>query len=148
MFGLGFIGRLAVIASVPLVSALQKANAGELLDTTVNQYSTEAIIVLSILMMIVGCVAFILSPDPDGVPKTKATSKVAFSIFGSLSAFLYIVQYENSLNLIHAAWIGGVSYAAPAFIPSLKALVYELIPVALKRLKDLAAKFIGGSNHE
>lgn len=146
MFGL--IARLGVIFSVPLASVFNKAYAGELLDKTVSEYSVESIIVLCGVMMIAGCIAFIMSPDPEGVPKVKAISKVAFSIFGSLTAFLYIVQYEQPLNIVHAAWIGGVSYASPAFIPSLKALVYELVPVATRRLKDFATRFIGGSNNE
>ena len=146
MFGL--IARLGVIFSVPLASVFNNANAGELLDKTVNEYSVEAIIVLCGVMMVAGCIAFIMSPEPEGVPKSKAISKVAFSIFGSLMAFLYIVQYEQNLNIVHAAWIGGVSYASPAFIPSLKALVYELIPVAIQRLKNIASRLIGGSNNE
>ncbi|WP_111861143.1 hypothetical protein [Acinetobacter sp. CFCC 10889] len=143
MFGLIF--RLAIVFSIPIASIFRKANAGELLDTAVNEYSVEAIIVLCVLMMIVGCFASILTPEPEGIAPTKVFSKVVFSIFGSLCAFIYIVHIEKGLNLVHAAWVGGVSYAAPAIIPSLKALVYELIPVAKQHIKDFLSRFFGGS---
>lgn len=146
MFSL--FGRLAVIFSMPIASVFRKANAGELLERTVDQYSIEAIIFGCIVTMIIGCIAFILSPEPEGVVKTKATQKVAFSVFGSVIAFIYIAHYEDELNIIHMAWIGGVSYVSPAFIPSLKVLVYELIPVAIRRIKDYAVKFLGGNSNE
>lgn len=144
MFGLIF--RVGILISLPFFSLVRRANAGVLLDSAVENYSVELIVVLCFLMMIVGCLASILTEEPLGVAPTKVSSKIVFALFGSLCAFMYIAQYEEKLSMVHAAWIGGVAFASPAVIPSCKALVYELIPVAKERIKILIARIFGSND--
>lgn len=141
MFGL--IARLAVMVSLPAISLMKKAHAGGAYQVAVSQYSNELIIALCIILMMLGCLASILTPDPEGVPVTKPAAKLVYSVFGSITALAYILFYEKELSAVHAAWVGGVSFVAPAVIPSLKGLVFELIPIAMKTLKRLFSKWIG-----
>lgn len=149
MFGL--ITRLAVLLSLPAVSFMKKANAGGVYQTAVTQYPNELIITLCIITMIFGCLASVVTPDPEGVPPTKPLTKFVYSIFGSITALVYIVFYEKELSIVNAAWVGGVSFVSPAVVPSLKALVFELIPIAMRTLKTLFSKWIGadgGKGHD
>lgn len=129
--------------SLPAISFMKKANAGGVYQTAVSQYPNELIIILCGLTMILGCLASIVTPDPDGVPRTKPAAKLIYSVFGSITALVYIVFYEKELSIVHAAWVGGVSFVSPAVVPSLKALVFELIPIAMRTLKALFSKWIG-----
>lgn len=149
MFGL-FI-RLAVWLSLPVLSLMKKANAGGVYQAAVSQYPNELIIILCGVMMVLGCLASAVTPDPDGVPPTKPIAKIVYSVFGSITALVYIVFYEKELSLVHAAWVGGVSFVAPAVVPSLKALVFDLLPVAMRSLKAFITKWMGadgGKGHE
>lgn len=141
MFGL--ITRLSVLVSVPLLSSLRKANAGDAYQTAVSQYSNEIILILCLIMMVAGCLASVVTPDPDGVKASSPLAKFVYSIFASLVAMMYLAFYEKELTLVHAAWIGGVSFVAPAVVPSAKALVFELLPIAMKTVKDRFRKWIG-----
>lgn len=141
MFGL--ITRLAVIVSLPAISLTRKANAGVVYQNAVSQYPNELIIALCIITVIFGCLASIVTPDPDGTTQTKPMTKAVYSVFGSITALVYIVFYEKELSIVHAAWVGGVSFVSPAVVPSLKALVFELIPIAMRTLKTLFSKWIG-----
>lgn len=141
MFGL--ITRLAVIVSLPAISLTRKANAGTVYQSAVSQYPNELIIALCIITVIFGCLASIVTPDPDGTTQTKPMTKAVYSVFGSITALVYIVFYEKELSIVHAAWVGGVSFVSPAVVPSLKALVFELIPIAMRTLKTLFSKWIG-----
>lgn len=137
--------------SLPAVSFMKKANAGGVYQTAVSQYPNELIIILCGVTMILGCLASIVTPDPDGVPTTKPMAKLIYSVFGSITALVYIVFYEKELSIVHAAWVGGVSFVSPAVVPSLKALVFELIPIAMRTLKALFSKWIGadgGRGHD
>lgn len=101
--------------------------------------------------MVLGCLASAVTPDPDGVPPTKPIAKIVYSVFGSITALVYIVFYEKDLSLVHAAWVGGVSFVAPAVVPSLKALVFDLLPVAMRSLRTFITKWMGadgGKGHE
>lgn len=145
----GLIVRLLVVFSVPVISLLKEANAGAVYTTAVKLYSDELIITFCLVMIVVGAVASILTPDPEGVPPTKPVSKFVYSVFGSLGAMFYIAHYEQNLSIVHPTWVGGVAFVAPAIIPSLKALVFELIPVAMDALKRWVGNWIGskgGSN--
>ncbi|MFZ7857274.1 hypothetical protein, partial [Acinetobacter lwoffii] len=122
MFGL--FTRLAVWLSLPVLSFIKKAHAEGVYHTAVSQYPNELIIILCGVMMVLGCLASAVTPDPDGVPPTKPIAKIVYSVFGSITALVYIVFYEKELSLVHAAWVGGVSFVAPAVVPSLKALVF------------------------
>lgn len=140
----GFLTRLAVVLSIPAFSLTKRANAG-VYHTAVSQYPNELILVLCGVMMVFGCLASIVTPDPQGVTPSKPLAKGIYSVFGSISALAYLVFYEKELSLAHAVWVGGVSFVAPAVIPSLKGLVFELIPIALQTLKTLFSRWIGGN---
>lgn len=140
----GFIIRLAVIVSIPVISLTRKANAG-VVQTAVSQYPHELILVLCGVMMSAGALASIVTPDPEGVKPTKPMPKLIYSFFGSVSALTYLVFYEKDLSLVHALWVGGVSFVSPVAIPSLKALVFELMPIAMQTLKNFIGKWIGQS---
>lgn len=142
MFGL--VGRLFVLFSIPVVSAFKRASAGTELDQAVAQYSTELILVLCGVMMIVGCLASSITKDPDGVTATSFQSKAISSLFGSLIAICYLVYSDQEVSLIHAVWIGGVSFVSPQLIPSLKSVVRDLIPTAQQAIKDFAEKWAKG----
>jgi hypothetical protein len=145
----GLIVRLLVVLSVPVFSLSKQANAGTVYTTAVKLYSDELIITFCLVMIVVGAVASILTPDPEGVPPTKPVSKFVYSVFGSLGAMFYIAHYEQNLSIVHPAWVGGVAFVAPAIIPSLKALVFELLPVAKDALKNWFGRWLGskgGSN--
>ena len=129
---LGLFTRLAVWLSLPVLSFVKKAHAEGVYHTAVSQYPNELIIILCGVMMVLGCLASAVTPDPDGVPPTKPLAKIVYSVFGSITALVYIVFYEKELSLVHAAWVGGVSFVAPAVVPSLKALVFDLLPVAMR----------------
>lgn len=149
MFGL--FTRLAVWLSLPVLSFVKKAHAEGVYHTAVSQYPNELIIILCGVMMVLGCLASAVTPDPDGVPPTKPIAKIVYSVFGSITALVYIVFYEKDLSLVHAAWVGGVSFVAPAVVPSLKALVFDLLPVAMRSLRTFITKWIGadgGKGHE
>ena len=149
MFGL--FTRLAVWLSLPVLSFIKKAHAEGVYHTAVSQYPNELIIILCGVMMVLGCLASAVTPDPDGVPPTKPIAKIVYSVFGSITALVYIVFYEKELSLVHAAWVGGVSFVAPAVVPSLKALVFDLLPVAMRRLRAFITKWMGadgGKGHE
>lgn len=138
----GFITRLAVIVSIPVISLTRKANAG-VAQTAVSQYPQELILALCGVMMLAGALASITTPDPEGVKPTNLIPKLIYSFFGSVSALTYLVFYEKDLSLVHALWVGGVSFVSPVAIPSLKALVFELMPIAMQALKNLFGKWIG-----
>lgn len=147
----GLITRLAVVLSLPAFSLMKKAHAGGVYQTAVSQYPNELIIILCGVTMVLGCLASAVTPDPDGVPPTKPIAKLIYSVFGSITAFLYIVFYEKELSVVHAAWVGGVSFVSPAVVPSLKAMVFELLPVAMKSLKGFVTKWMGaqgGKNND
>lgn len=153
MFGL--ITRLAVMVSLPTFSFMKRANAGGVYQTAVNQYPNELIIGLCIVTVIVGCLASVVTPDPEGAKPTSTAAKFVYSIFASITALVYIVFYEKELSIVHAAWVGGVSFVAPAAIPSLKGLVFELVPITMNALKSLYQNFISkwtgsdkGNNHD
>lgn len=149
MFGL--FTRLAVWLSLPVLSFVKKAHAEGVYHTAVSQYPNELIIILCGVMMVLGCLASAVTPDPDGVPPTKPLAKIVYSVFGSITALVYIVFYEKELSLVHAAWVGGVSFVAPAVVPSLKALVFDLLPVAMRSLRTFITKWMGadgGKGHE
>ena len=149
MFGL--FTRLAVWLSLPVLSFIKKAHAEGVYHTAVSQYPNELIIILCGVMMVLGCLASAVTPDPDGVPPTKPIAKIVYSVFGSITALVYIVFYEKELSLVHAAWVGGVSFVAPAVVPSLKALVFDLLPVAMRSLRTVITKWMGadgGKGHE
>ena len=149
MFGL--FTRLAVWLSLPVLSFVKKAHAEGVYHTAVSQYPNELIIILCGVMMVLGCLASAVTPDPDGVPPTKPIAKIVYSVFGSITALVYIVFYEKELSLVHAAWVGGVSFVAPAVVPSLKALVFDLLPVAMRSLRTFITKWMsadGGKGHE
>lgn len=138
----GFITRLAVIVSIPVISLTRKANAG-VVQTAVSQYPHELILVLCGVMMTAGALASIVTPDPEGIKPIKPMPKLIYSFFGSVSALTYLVFCEKDLSLVHALWVGGVSFVSPVAIPSLKALVFELMPIAMQTLKNLFGKWIG-----
>lgn len=140
----GFITRLAVIVSIPVISLTRKANAG-VVQTAVSQYPQELILALCGVMMFAGALASIVTPDPEGVKTTKPMPKLIYSFFGSVSALTYLVFCEKDLSLVHALWVGGVSFVSPVAIPSLKALVFELMPIAMQTLKSFIGKWIGQS---
>lgn len=145
----GLFVRLLIVFSVPLLSLVKEANAGTVYTTAIKLYSNELIIGFCLVMIIVGSVASIITPDPEGVPPIKPVSKFIYSVFGSFGAMFYIVHYEQNLSIVHPTWVGGVAFVAPAIIPSLKALVFELIPVAKDALKRWIGNWIGnkgGSN--
>ena len=149
MFGL--FTRLAVWLSLPVLSFVKKAHAEGVYHTAVSQYPNELIIILCGVMMVLGCLASAVTPDPDGVPPTKPIAKIVYSVFGSITALVYIVFYEKDLSLVHAAWVGGVSFVAPAVVPSLKALVFDLLPVAMRSLRTFITNWMGadgGKGHE
>lgn len=149
MFGL--FTRLAVWLSLPVLSFVKKAHAEGVYHTAASQYPNELIIILCGVMMVLGCLASAVTPDPDGVPPTKPIAKIVYSVFGSITALVYIVFYEKELSLVHAAWVGGVSFVAPAVVPSLKALVFDLLPVAMRSLRTFITKWMGadgGKGHE
>ncbi|EOG9726780.1 hypothetical protein U2E72_13165 [Acinetobacter baumannii] len=148
MFGL--LVRLGVVVSIPAVSLFRRANAGQLYNDAISLYSNELIIGLCLLMMCVGCLASVLTPDPDGVTPIKPLAKFVYSLFGSLGALFYIAYYESDLSIVHPAWVGGVSFVAPAIVPSLKALVFDVLPVAMDFAKKWIDRWLGGKggNHE
>ncbi|HRM29189.1 MAG TPA: hypothetical protein PLH48_01470 [Acinetobacter johnsonii] len=134
-----------------MLSFVKKAHAEGVYHTAVSQYPNELIIILCGVMMVLGCLASAVTPDPDGVPPTKPIAKIVYSVFGSITALVYIVFYEKELSLVHAAWVGGVSFVAPAVVPSLKALVFDLLPVAMRSLRTFITKWMGadgGKGHE
>ena len=146
---MNLIARLLVVVSVPVASLFKKAHAGTVYNNVVSSYPNELIISLCLIMIVVGAVASIMTPDPEGVPKISAMTKFIYSIFGSLAAMFYIAHYEHNLSIVHPTWVGGVAFVAPAIIPSLKALVFELLPVAKDAAKRWIEKWIGskgGSN--
>jgi len=141
MFGLTW--RVALVFSVPVVSLSRKANAGTLYHNAVTIYQTELLIALCLLMMCVGCLASIITPDPDGVQPIKPMAKFVYSLLGSLSAMFYIGYYEQQLTIVHPAWVGGVAFVAPAIVPSVKKLVFELLPVAHNAAKAFLTRWLG-----
>lgn len=143
MFGL--ISRLLVCISIPAFSLLQKANAAGIYNTAVSTYQNELILVLCGFLMVVGCLASIVTPDPEGVTPSNPAAKLVYSIFGSISALTYLVFYQKELSLAHALWVGGVSFVSPAIVPSLKGLVFDLLPIAMQTLKQIARKWMSNS---
>lgn len=139
----GLITRLAVLLSLPALSVVKKANAGGIYQTAVSQYPNELIIILCGITMVLGCLASAVTPDPDGVPPTKPIAKIVYSVFGSIVALVYIVFYEKELSLVHAAWVGGVSFVSPAVVPSLKVMVFDLLPVVTRSLKAFITRWMG-----
>jgi len=139
MFGL--ITRLSVMFGLPVVSIFNKAHAG-VYYTAVSQYPNELIILLSVVMMVVGCLASIVAQDPEGAKPISPLTKFVYSVFGSCMAFVYLVFYAKEISLIHAFWVGGVSFVAPAVVPSAKTLVFDLLPVAHKAIKGVVTGII------
>ena len=137
MFGL--LTRLAIVASIPVFSFIRKANAG-IYEQAMANHQDELILILCGILMVIGCLASIVTPDPEGVAQTKPIHKLIYSLFGSISAFVYLVFYEKELSIVYALWVGGVSYVSPAIIPSLKALTFELLPT----LHGVIKKFVQG----
>lgn len=146
MFGL--LTRLSVIFSVPVISALQNAYAGEVYKKVVNEYSDEAIIFLCLVVIPIGSIASILTPDPATEQKISVIAKLVYSILASIIAMVYIIHFEKQLSIVHVAWVAGVAFVAPSVVPSLKALIFELLPTIKDNLKKRINAFFGIENKE
>lgn len=74
MFGL--LVRLGVVVSIPAVSLFRRANAGQLYNDAISLYSNELIIGLCLLMMCVGCLASVLTPDPSDTKRAEEMQQI------------------------------------------------------------------------
>lgn len=142
MFGL--LTRVAVVVSMPLIGFTKKANAG-VYQQVISTYPDELILMLCGILIVFGCMASIVTPDPDGVTPSKPAAKFVYSLFGSFLALIYLVFYEKELVLAHAAWAGGVSFVSPAIVPALKKLTFDLLPAVMAWIGKRVEQFIGGN---
>lgn len=115
-FTMRVLWRLMIIFSLPIQALFFPANAGRLADAAMAN-PNESIFGVCVFFLIVGslCGTFYKSPEDHQANHPKAL-KFLISVFGGVSAFIYVLHVDKQLTLLNPLWIGAVSFLAPAVV--------------------------------
>lgn len=105
---------------LPFTSALaESGQAPTPFVAAITMYRVEVIIVASLATLLLGAVLATRYEPPIDVPagsRMNSTTTFLFAISGGIAAFIYGLEQEKALTLLHPLWVLGVSIVTPAFV--------------------------------
>lgn len=87
--------------------------------SAITMYKAEALILASLFMLALGVVAAMRYEPPIDVPESirmDITTKFLFAVAGGIAAFIYVLDQQKTLTILHPVWVFGVSVVTPSFV--------------------------------
>lgn len=107
------------IVWLPALAATELVGTSPLTNLSVF-YRNELIVGASVAMLILGsAVTAAWNPPIDIDIRDRLTHggvKFALGLGGGFSAFLYVLEQQNQLTVLHPVWVLGVSFVTPIAI--------------------------------
>lgn len=141
---------LIILCWLPAVTLA--AEAAGIVNSPLTQnaiyYKNEYITVLSTVTLLIGAfLATRVEPPADLVLKlqiTSAWSRFWFGIAGGLISYLYMLDRNNSLIVLHPAYVFGVALVTPLAIQ----IAYPFLLGAYQRMLKVVTAFKGDTGND
>lgn len=121
-----FRSNLFILSCLVLLSSAHLAHAGPL-DNLVVTHRTELVVSGCLVSLILGTIAGILVPQPEGSKITTWYTKGLLSLLFGFVAFIYTIDRSRALTLGTIISVAGVAFAAPIFAEQVRALIASIV---------------------
>ena len=121
-----FRSNLFILSCLVLLSSDHLAHAGPL-DNLVVTHRTELVVSGCLVSLILGTIAGILVPQPEGSKITTWYAKGLLSLLFGFVAFIYTIDRSQALTLGTIISVAGVAFAAPIFAEQVRALIASIV---------------------
>jgi len=126
-----FRSNLFILSCLVLLSSAHLAHAGPL-DALVVSHRTELVVTGCLVSLVLGTVAGILVPQPEGSKITNWYTKGLLSLLFGFVAFVYTIDRSQSLTLGTIISVAGVAFAAPIFAEQVRALIASIVLAVIR----------------
>lgn len=116
-----FLFYFVALTWLPVTSALAEPSGAQVTPfiSAITMYRVEAIIIASIFTLVLGALLSTRYEPPIDVPSTSRMDTLTtflFAIAGGVGAFIYGLEQEKTLTVLHPLWVLGVSIVTPSFV--------------------------------